>query len=43
MVPTELVLSEGGDRIQSNKRCALKNKQDGVFIQRQENGQCPEP
>jgi hypothetical protein len=25
------VLPENGDKIQSPKRCVLKNKQDGVF------------
>jgi hypothetical protein len=28
---TELVLPEDGDRIQSPKRCVLKNKQNGVL------------
>jgi hypothetical protein len=29
--PTEQVSPEDGDRIQSPKRCVLKNKQDGVL------------
>jgi hypothetical protein len=29
--PTEEVLPEGGDRIQSPKRCVLKYKEDGVL------------
>jgi hypothetical protein len=29
--PTEYVLPEDGDRIQSPKLCVLKNKQDGVL------------